>query len=240
VKIRSVFFLLICLTNVAFAGEFQKTQDGKTFIWNNNPQSGDQASWSGRRDEKGYASGKGTLTWYRTERKIVTGSQLPIPKFTAIASYTGEMVHGKLNGEVAAVDANGKKFHGTFVDGRRKKWAPGAGREIAAQEPTAQRGELVEPPAPAAGPSEISPETTAAPKATAKSSPAQSDKAKPAAPSKPAEYDDSLRSLVGPPTSLRSESNAPARSTSTSSPSPEKSDSTSAVSPEPGASASPQ
>jgi hypothetical protein len=217
VKIRSVFFLFICLTNVALAGEFQKTQDGKTWVWNNNPRPGDQATWSGQRDEKGYASGKGTLTWFHTERKIVTGSQLPLNKYHAIASYTGEMAHGKLNGQVSATDSNGKKFHGTFVDGRRKKWAAGAAKEIAQEEPAVARGELIEPPAPAQGPDAEVDDN--APKPAAKSSPMQTNEAKPAAKSKP-EFDDSLRSLVGPPTSLRTEPNAPARSTSTSSPAP--------------------
>jgi hypothetical protein len=243
VKISSVIFLsaLFCLTNLAFAdGTYQKTQDGKTLIWNNHPEPGDRASWSGGRDENRYASGRGTLTWFHTEKKIVTGSNLPLPKYTAIASYTGEMVHGKLNGEITAVDANGKKFYGKYVDGRRKNWIAGVPKETAPNEPAARRGELVE--APAEGPDEAAAEETKPSEKIAQKPAAEAAASAAPAAKKPNEYDDSLRSLVGPPTSLRIDSkNAPARSTS-----PAKSSSTpgaleisTGVSPPPAASVAP-
>ena len=56
--------LLVVFANGAFAGgNYQRTKDGKTFVWNNHPKPGDAATWSGKRDKDGYATGSGTLTW---------------------------------------------------------------------------------------------------------------------------------------------------------------------------------
>lgn len=219
-KIRTAILVTICLTSVAaFGGEFQKAQDGKTLVWNVNPQPGDIATWSGKRDDNGYATGRGTLTWFHAQRKIVTGSNLPQAKYVAIASYTGEMAKGKLTGLVSATDANGKKFHGTYVDGRRTKWVAGVAAENSPNEqPAARRAEPVE--APAEGPRQPvvetktkEPNATAPAEAAAPAPPEQAEK-------KSGEFDDSLRSLVGPPSGLRPNADASARSTSSSSASP--------------------
>jgi hypothetical protein len=83
-------------------GMFQRTKDG-VLVWNNYPRPGDEAFWSGGHDANGYAEGQGTLRWY-TRGRFVT-------------EYVGRMVHGKLDGPVKNTDANGKRFHGTFIDG---------------------------------------------------------------------------------------------------------------------------
>ena len=129
-KKRCLFFyvaLLLLFANGAHAdGTYQRTKDGRTRVWNNNPQSGDMATWSGDRDKDKYATGYGTLTWYTTQRKNVTGSNLPSAKYTLVSHYSGIMVRGKLDGVVENVDANGKIFHGTFIDGRKgNDWAAG-------------------------------------------------------------------------------------------------------------------
>lgn len=208
---------VFCLTGVAFAGEFQKTQDGRTLVWNNNPQAGDSATWSGKRDDEGYATGRGTLSWYRTEKRIVTGSNLPQPKRVPVASYTGEMVRGKLDGAVVAIDARGKKYHGTYAAGRRTKWLAGGARTDSPNEPAVKRGQLVE--SPSEGPRQPATEVkTAAPnqpqppketEAAVAPSPGAS-----AAPQSANEFDDSLRSLIGPPSGLGRDEKAGARSTS--------------------------
>jgi hypothetical protein len=92
------------------AGSYQLTNDGRTYVWNNYPRSGDTASWSGQTDSRGYATGYGTLTWY---------------KHGAWASrYSGTMMSGKLNGAVTNEDADGKKFRGTYVNGGKSNdWA---------------------------------------------------------------------------------------------------------------------
>jgi hypothetical protein len=85
------------------SGIFQLTREGGTFVWNNYPRPGDEASWSGDRDAEGYATGNGSITWFK--RGIFT------------TRYTGRMIRGKLDGSVTNEDANGKKFHGTFSNG---------------------------------------------------------------------------------------------------------------------------
>ena len=163
--------LLLLFANGAQAagGRYQLTEDGKTLVWNNRPRAEDAASWSGDRDAKGYATGHGTLTWYLTERKIVIGSRLPTTKHIPVTSYSGKMVHGKLEGRVVNVDANGKTFHGTFANGRKTRdWARGRApipdrTDIASdqsRDESIRRAELVEaaeakPQPPAEGPSPI-------------------------------------------------------------------------------------
>lgn len=163
--------LLLLFANGAQAagGRYQLTKDGKTLVWNNRPRAEDAASWSGDRDAKGYATGHGTLTWYLTERKFVTGAILPTTKHAPVTSYSGKMVHGKLEGRVVNVDANGKTFHGTFANGRKTRdWARGRApipdrTDIAPdqhRDENVRRAELVdaakaEPQPPAGGPSPI-------------------------------------------------------------------------------------
>src|ERR1700687_4802401 len=112
--------LLLLFADGAFGGgTYQRTKDRKTRVWNNYPRPGDAATWSGERDEDGYATGYGTLTWYTAHQRIVTGSNIPFSKHLVVTRYSGEMIRGKLDGLVVNVDANGKTFHGTFVDGRK-------------------------------------------------------------------------------------------------------------------------
>lgn len=121
------FLFSLIFVSVAYAdGTYQRTEDRKkTFVWNNDPQPGDIASWSGDRDADGYATGPGTLQWFRAQRGFMTGSNIPARKRTPISSYSGTMVHGKFNGGVTTVD-HGKTYHATFADGRKKgQWAAG-------------------------------------------------------------------------------------------------------------------
>jgi hypothetical protein len=113
---------LLLFASAAYgAGTFQRTKDGQTLVWNNIPKPGDEAAWTGKRDANGYATGSGTLTWYRSAGKSVTGSNiLSGGGRTVIASrYSGKMVRGKFDGPVVNVDANGKTFHGRFVNGSK-------------------------------------------------------------------------------------------------------------------------
>ena len=120
-------FLFICgallvIANVALGdGTYQRTKDGKTFVWNNHPKPGDQATWSGGRDREGYARGFGTLVWYTAEQESETGSAKP----AVYARYWGNMLRGKLNGPVN-VHSKRKTNHAIFADGsRRTRWAAG-------------------------------------------------------------------------------------------------------------------
>ena len=76
-NIRSLFVCgaLLLFASVAYgAGSYQRTRDGKTFVWNDSPKRGEEATWSGKRDKDGFAIGPGALTWYKVEPTIVTGS----------------------------------------------------------------------------------------------------------------------------------------------------------------------
>jgi hypothetical protein len=119
--------LLLILAKGALAdGAYQRTEDRKkTLVWNNNPKPDDTATWSGGRDAEGYATGPGTLQWFRTDRSFTTGSNIFVPKKTLISSYSGTMVHGKFSGGVMTVD-HGKTYHATFVEGQKKgRWTAG-------------------------------------------------------------------------------------------------------------------
>jgi hypothetical protein len=151
---------LLVFTNVAFGdGTYQRTKNGKTLVWNNDPKPGDEASWLGDRDREGYASGFGTLTWYTAQQE--PGSA----KSALYARYWGNMVRGKLNGPVNA-HSKGKTAYAIFADGvRTTHWAAGpapswrvaqqptkpAKPETAAESPSEGSG-LARPEAPAKGP----------------------------------------------------------------------------------------
>jgi hypothetical protein len=233
---RSVFLgaaLLILVTpNLRADGVYQRTEDGKSIVWNNNPQPGDAASWKGDRDDHGYATGYGTLTWYHLERKTVTGSNIPAIKRTVIASFSGNAVEGKLTGQVNTVNEDRKMLHAKFVNGRRTgSWTEGPAEtsekteepqpdkhpaaEVASSEPVRAVEEIpsegpTNPPAdqPRKEPTvDTRPavETPTAAKVNAPivaQSPTQIEKETVAEKSEE-EVDDSLRSLIGPPSSIR-------------------------------------
>ena len=159
---RAFLVIAVCLLSLACAarvfadGAYQRTDDRKkTLVWNNDPQPGDAAEWSGGRDSEGYADGHGTLKWFRVQRAFTTGSNLATARKTIpISSYTGDMVHGKFEGSVMTVD-RGKTYHATFAEGQRKgRWSAG---------PAIAKAEKVEPPAP----SEERAETVSAEKSAA-------------------------------------------------------------------------
>jgi hypothetical protein len=122
---------LLLFANGAYGGTYQHTRDGRTLVWNHNPKRDDEATWSGGRDSNGFATGYGTLTWYKVQRPIVTGSNIPPSRGGAASSvvsnrYSGKMVRGKFDGPVLNIDASGKMFHGTFVNGTKAKdWVAG-------------------------------------------------------------------------------------------------------------------
>ena len=217
--------LALLLANGAYGdGTYQRTKDGRTFVWDNDPKPHQTVTWSGDRDADGYAMGSGTLTWYTVERKIVTGSNIPDLRYTVIGSFTGNMARGKFDGPVVDLDPKGNKFHAKFVDGRRASdWAAGPApqkkNQVVANDEEPDRGvrraELVEPPAPAEEPplvqeaevrdqpparqsrygggakSEITDRPTDQP-----AEPAVRETRSPAA-------DDSLESIISPPSFLR-------------------------------------
>lgn len=118
---------LVFVAHIYADGAYQRTDDRKkTFVWNNDPQPGDTATWSGDRDAEGYATGPGTLTWSRINKGFTSGSNVStVRKKTPISSYSGTMVRGKFDGGVTTVE-RGKSYHAKFVDGQRNgNWVGG-------------------------------------------------------------------------------------------------------------------
>jgi hypothetical protein len=160
--VKSHFLYWLLLLNLLFvahaygSGTYQWSEDRKkALVWNNDPQPGDVANWSGGRDENGYATGSGTLNWSRLARGFATGSNIALSrKKTPISSYSGTMVHGKFSGEVTTVD-HGKSYHAKFVDGQRKgMWQRGtliAKAEAAEPTEAAKKSEATSPEKSAAG-----------------------------------------------------------------------------------------
>ena len=155
-----VFSALLWFASVAFgAGDYQRTKDGKTTVWNAEPKPGDEATWFGDRDGEGYATGAGTLTWYTAKGNVY-------------GRYFGNMVRGKFSGPVN-VHSKGKTGHATFADGKRtSRWTSGPAPsrpeadepitralpvESGSEQPSVTKTEKpkahTEPVAPAAGPS---------------------------------------------------------------------------------------
>jgi hypothetical protein len=216
-KARWVFIcgaLLLLLANGAHGGgSYQRTKDGKTFVWDNSPKPHEAATWSGHRDTDGYATGSGTLTWYTVEQKMVTGTNLPSLRYTVISSFTGTMVHGKFEGSVVDLDPNGKKLHAKFVDGKRTgDWIAGVApskAEVATnderRDEDVRRPELKEPSAPAEEPSVAQEaEVTDRPANQADAEPKVRETRNPAT-------DDSLESLISVPSFLRMSNRTEAR-----------------------------
>src|SRR5215831_17919223 len=133
-NIRSFFVCgaLFLFATVAYgAGSYQRTRDGQTFVWNDSPERDEEATWSGKRDKNGFATGSGVLTWYKVEARIVTGSNILDTRRYAVVinRYSGKMVRGKFKGAVSYVDTNGKTLQPTFGNGanrpsRRQKATP--------------------------------------------------------------------------------------------------------------------
>ena len=113
-------FSLILVGGAYAGGTYQGTDDHKkALVWNNDLKPGDVATWSGDRDANGYATGPGTLQWFRVGPGVLNRKRTPI------SSYSGTMLHGKFNGDVMTVD-HGKAYHATFVDAQKKgQWIAG-------------------------------------------------------------------------------------------------------------------
>src|SRR5947208_471435 len=150
VNIRSLFVCgaLILFTSVVYgAGSYQRTRDGQTFVWRDSPARGDEATWSGKRDNDEFATGAGVLTWYKVEPTIVTGSNILDTRRYGILinHYSGTMVRGKFKGAVTNIEADGKRLQASSVNrtdrrSRRQKVTRAASAGVRARAtPTAEQ-----------------------------------------------------------------------------------------------------
>ena len=122
---------ILCASVGYVDGSYQPTKDGKTLIWNASPRRGEAATWSGKRDKHGFATGSGTLTWYRVTPTFVTGSLIPdTRRYAVIGRYSGRMVHGKWKGAVTHVDSNGKRLPATGVSRQSRERSPQKRRNL--------------------------------------------------------------------------------------------------------------
>jgi uncharacterized protein (TIGR02246 family) len=200
------------------AGGYQKTKDGKTLVWNNHPDQGDEATWSGDRDERGYATGPGTLTWYRAAPKIVTGSNIPAPKGPVkfLSRLTGTMEAGKFEGVVEMVNAAGRTYHTVFANGNSNDdWEIGPVPTAPAKKSKARVKESAVAKEPVESSSPVT-EPTVKPKKVAVSAPT-------ATPTPEPEVQSGSAGLLNPPSALRDSATADnsAKPKDHSSPSPE-------------------
>jgi hypothetical protein len=181
---------------------YRFTTGHKTLVWSELPGQDNTMTWSGSRDEEGYATGDGSLTFYRVNWKRVTGSNIPAGKPIMARRLTGRMARGKFRGVVEMTTAEGITTHAKFADGvPAGKWLEGEApdttktKAIAQQQaaPKEEKNSAMPIPAPAEGPSttiEINrPEAVSSKveEATVQHPPAESDQ---------------LRSLTAPPSSL--------------------------------------
>jgi ketosteroid isomerase-like protein len=205
-NVRRIFILAVSLGMAATAAhaadKYERTLDGKTLVWHSAAQGRVQATWSGDRDDNGYATGRGTLSWYKARRSWLTGSLLPGTKYIQVSQYTGKMVEGKFEGSVVAVDRKGQTRHATFADGRKTSdWVAGpppssTKRSEKAVEPLKVAETSTEvPPAPPKSEERL-PQTPAA-------TPVPAIQAQPSTPEATASPSDSVQSLAMPPSSLR-------------------------------------
>jgi hypothetical protein len=107
--------LALLITGTAFGGRYQRTKDGKTLVWNENPKPGDLVTWSGARDAKDYATGLGTVTWFTPQNEVEKGSGVAAwlrrighqRHYIVTSRESGIMVQGKF--EQAPANADPKK-----------------------------------------------------------------------------------------------------------------------------------
>jgi len=202
-NIRSLFVCsaLLLFASVAYgAGSYQRTRGGKTLVWNDSPKRGEEATWSGKRDKNGFA----------------TGSNIPdARRYVVINRYSGKMVRGKFKGAVTYVDANGKK-QATFVNTGKKPVNRQPYKQ--ADTPTSERAPApattTPTPAPEQNPLPAARETpTAVPQQTVTLAPeqiatrtseqqARQPNARSTVVPIPKPRDDSLRPLTAPPSAL--------------------------------------
>ena len=172
--------LLLFASGAYGGGAYQHTRDRRTLIWNNSPRRDHEATWSGQRDSNGFATGYGTLTWYKVQPASVAGFNILSARGRAVVinRFSGKMVRGKFDGPVVNVDASGKMFHGRFVNGTKANdWVAGPLPRTDQQLSERVSRSAVNPQPPAEGPPHFAAAVltrpfTAEPSATAPSTPA--------------------------------------------------------------------
>jgi hypothetical protein len=114
---------------------YRFTTGHKTRVWIDLPGQDNTLTWSGDKDAEGYATGHGSLTFYRADfSRRVTGSSIPTGRPVMVRKLTGTMTKGKFEGVVVMNSAAGAITHVKFAHGV----ASGEWREGDAPEPKAK------------------------------------------------------------------------------------------------------
>jgi len=210
-------------------GVYQTTRDKKTTVWNSAPKPGDTATWVGDRNRERYASGFGTLTWYTASGKIFARyyGNMVDGKFDGPvnAHSNGRVAHATFveGKRISPWTGGAATLRGGFA-GRKRSPAPEdeaakpENRGVVAETKKENRETVSEVPKkdiPPPAPPKPEPKPAATPevkRVVAKPStppPAPSERPSPelfptpaAAPAAKRGVDQSLQSLVGPPSSL--------------------------------------
>ncbi len=202
-NIVALFLLLVLglISSASAEGEYRKTVNGKTRVWTDEARPGELVQWTGKRDSDGYATGKGTLTWFTTRSASLTGSHIPFIHRKTVSQQTGVMVKGRLSGAVATVDADGKKFEENYANSKQATAVKSASKLVSATPaPSVKPSRLAqEPPAPAEGPTRaIAKPQVAKVSRAPQATPAPDNETNAPSP----EMNSSLRSLISPPSLL--------------------------------------
>ena len=142
-RAHSFRFALLCgvlllSAHTAVCGKYLRTLDKKAHIWNDDPKPGDEAHWSGKRDEQDFATGTGTLTWYHAEQGPSTRTTFYQEKLHIVSNLTGTMVRGRWEGMVEAIDTNGRISHARFDNGKLiEPWSEGHAPDVVQPPPVA-------------------------------------------------------------------------------------------------------
>lgn len=129
---RSIVFLLLVLAGLEVysqTGKFIADSKSGCLIWSEEYSPKDRVQWSGGCNG-GYANGQGVLNWYEEEKlaatytgQMVKGKITGTGKFVIsdFATFQGNFLNGALNGKGAAYFKNGGKTignfdHGTFLN----------------------------------------------------------------------------------------------------------------------------
>jgi hypothetical protein len=203
--------LILLFTGAALAGQYQRTKDGRTLVWNENHKPGDLVSWSGKRDADGYATGYGTLTWYVPEGALETGSTPPRQEYKVSSRVSGTMVQGKF-AEASAQDASRAQAATEPAKPKKRGWLSSIFKPRSKPTPA--------PIEPTPKPRRKSPSTHTE-EASEEPSPASTNAAAsptPTSTASPSAANDSLDSLMHAPSSLKLHSPAPSPSPAIPSP----------------------
>lgn len=186
---RYLFLLVLAFTCAGVdAGIYQRTRYTHVLVWNDQPTSFQEVTWTGGKDEKGYAAGYGTVTWFAPDKPATTGSILPSRrKMVVVRTATGTMERGKLV--------------------NTKPTKPRSQTRAPEDESSPAPDSLAEKAPPSKPAKETSPSPRATPSPTATAS---------ASSSSPSPNDQSINSLTRPPSSLQLSSPSPTASPSPS------------------------